>query len=219
MTTYRLHVYDYNYSSWSMRAGVVMRAAGVPFEELRVNLNEQGRAQIKGVSPSGLLPMLEHGNRKIWDSLAIAEYMAETCPDRELWPRDPDARAIARSASCEMHAGFGPMRQLMTMNIRARFPGFARPRDVDANITRIKSLWTELRSSFGQEGDFLCGRFGIVDAMFAPVVMRFRTYDVKLDGLCQTYANAVLGHPAVRGWLELADKDTFEAPHYDYVVD
>ncbi len=219
MPTYRLHVYDYNYSSWSMRAGVVMRAAGVPFDEQRINFNEQGRAQIKQLSPSGLLPLLEHGNRKVWDSLAIGEYMAEECPDQALWPRDGDARAAARSASCEMHAGFMPMRALLTMNIRAHYPAFPRPLDVEANITRIKALWSELRSSFGKGGDFLCGEFGIVDAMFAPVVMRFRTYDVKLEGACKAYANAVLEHSAVRSWLELAKQDTSRVPNYDYLVD
>lgn len=219
MSTYRLHVYDYNYSSWSMRAGVIMRAAGVPFEEVRANLNDAGRTQIKKLSPSGLLPLLEHGNRKIWDSLAIGEYMAEQCPDRELWPRDASARALARSASCEMHAGFTAMRELMTMNIRAHYPGFPRSLAVDGNIARIKALWTELRTTVGKDSDFLCGSFGIVDAMFTPVVMRFRTYDVKLDGVCQAYAEAVIAHPAVKGWLDLAAKDSFSVPHYDYVVD
>ncbi len=218
MPNYRLHVYDYNYSSWSMRAGLIMRASGVKFDEVRAVFSDEGRAQTKQLSPSGLLPMLEHGDRKVWDSLAIGEYMAEECPDRELWPRSGDARAAARSASCEMHSGFTAMRNLMTMNIRGRFPGFARPMDVDANVKRIKTLWTELRTRFGNGDEFLCGHFGIIDAMFAPVVMRFRTYDVKLDGACKAYSEAMLAQPAVRDWLDIAAKEDSTVPQYDYVV-
>lgn len=218
MPSYRLHVYDYNYSSWSMRAGIIMRAAGVPFEELRANLDDKGRAHIKQISPSGLLPMLEHGELKVCDSLAIGEYMAEQCPDAELWPKDSKSRALARSASAEMHSGFAAVRNLMNMNIRARFPGFARSLEVDAQITRIKQLWTDLRARHASQGDFLCGRFGIVDAMFAPVVTRFRTYDVKLTGAPLAYSEAMFEHPAMKGWLAEAEKDTFVVPAYEYVT-
>lgn len=218
MTDYRLHVFDYNYSSWSMRAGVIMRATGKPFTEVRKNLDDAGKLHTQKLSPSGLLPVLEHGALKVWDSLAIGEYMAEQFPDSALWPGDPKVRAVARSASCEMHSGFSALRQLMTMNIRAHYPGFPRSIAVDHDITRIKQLWATLRNEYGQAGDFLCGRFGIVDAMFAPVVMRFRTYDVKLQGVCAAYSEAMLEQPAVRGWLNEADKDTFRVPHYDYVI-
>jgi glutathione S-transferase len=218
MSDYRLHVFDYNYSSWSMRAGIIMRATGAPFDEVRVNLDDGGKQRTKELSPSGLLPMLEHGTLKVWDSLAIGEYMAEQFPALALWPEDPKVRAVARAASCEMHAGFSAIRQLMTMNIRAHFPGFPRPIAVDQEVSRVKQLWTMLRKEHGSQGDFLCGRFGIVDAMFAPVVTRFRTYDVKLEGACAAYSEAMLAQPAVSGWLKEAAKDTYRVPHYDYVV-
>jgi len=219
MADYELFIFDYNYSSWSMRAGVMMRATGLPFRETRLNLDDETRARIGSVSPSKLLPLLAHGSLRIWDSLAIAEYLAEQCPELPLWPRAADARAVARSASAEMHAGFSAMRNAMNMNIRAHYPGYPRTLEVDRNVRRIQELWSELRARFGAGGDYLCGEFGLVDAMFAPVVMRFRTYDVKLTGACEAYARALLGHPAVRGWLEEAERDTFHVAAYDYIVD
>jgi len=218
MAEYELHVLDYNYSSWSMRAGIVMRAAGVPFREARHHLDDAGLEKLRQLSPSALLPLLEHGKVRVWDSLAIAEYVAEQCPDRALWPRDAHARAVARSASAEMHSGFLAMRNSMNMNIRSRFPGFARSPEVDRNVQRVKQLWTDLRTRFGQGGDFLCGEFGIVDAMFAPVVTRFRTYDVALEGACAAYADAVLAHPAVASWLEAALADPFRIERYEYTT-
>ena len=213
-----LHVFDYNYSSWSMRAGVLLRALGAPFRETRLHLDEESIAGLRQLSPSGLLPLLEHGNLRINDSLAIAEYLAELYPDQQLWPADRETRALARAASCEMHAGFSAMRSSMNMNIRARYPGFARSPDVDRDVKRVQQLWTQLRTRFGSQGDFLCGPFGIVDTMFAPVVTRFRTYDVQLPSICADYADALLQHPAVRGWLDEADKDEFRIPKYEYVV-
>jgi glutathione S-transferase len=218
MPRYRLYIFDYNYSSWSMRAGIVLRAAGVPFEEQRINLDDDGRAHSKQLSPSGLLPMLEHDELRVCDSLAIAEYMAERCPDAGLWPSDPSSRALARAASAEMHSGFQALRNVMNMNIRARYPGFARAPEVDGQVSRIKQLWADLRARHASQGDFLCGRFGIVDAMFAPVVTRFRTYDVKLTGVARAYSDAVFAHPAMTGWLAEAEKDTFVVPAYEYVT-
>lgn len=219
MADYELHIFDYNYSSWSMRAGVLLRATRLPFRETRLHLDDATRANIASVSPSKLLPLLVHGERRIWDSLAIAEYLAEQCPEQALWPRDAHARAVARSASAEMHSGFAALRSVMNMNIRARYPGFARPPEVEANIARIKALWSELRGRFGSGGDYLCGEFGIVDAMFAPVVMRFRSYDVKLEGVLAVYADAILNHPAVTGWLDEASRESTRVPAYEYVVD
>ena len=219
MADLKLYVFDYNYSSWSMRAGVLLRASGLPFEEHVLHLDDAARTTIGALSPSKLLPMLEHGPLRVWDSLAIAEYVAELCPDQALWPRDPHARAVARSASAEMHAGFLPLRTLLTMNIRARHPGTPRPPDVEANISRIKQLWTDLRTRFGTGGAFLCGTFGIVDAMYVPVVMRFRTYGVKLDGVCAAYATALLQHPAVQGWLDKAAQETKRVPAYELTRD
>jgi glutathione S-transferase len=217
--SYHLYVIDYNYSSWSMRAGILLRFAGVEFKETRFHLDGPGREQIRKVSGSGLLPLLDHDGLKIWDSLAIAEYLAEQFPEKAFWPKDRATRAIARSASAEMHSGFAAMRNAMGMNIRASYPGFARTPEVDRNVKRVQALWTELRERFGAGGPFLCGEFGIVDAMFAPVVTRFRTYDVKLAGVCADYASAVLAHPAVQGWLERAREDNSSIPDYDLIRD
>jgi glutathione S-transferase len=218
MTAYQLYVLDYNYSSWSMRAGVLMRLVGADFSETQLHLDDAGKAELKRISPTGLAPLLVHGELKIWESLAIAEYLAEQFPDKPLWPRDREARALARAASCEMHAGFGALRQLLTCNIRAHYPGFARPPEVDSQVKRIEALWSELRQRFGRGGEYLCGEFGIVDAMFAPVVTRFRTYDVGLSGASAEYAAAVLRHPAVESWLEKVRADTKHVAAYDYVV-
>jgi glutathione S-transferase len=219
MSEITLNIFDYNYSSWSMRAGVLLRLSGLPFRERRFNLDDATRMNIGRVSSSRLLPAIEHDDLQVWDSLAIAEYVAELVPERALWPRDARARAVARSASAEMHSGFGALRNAMAMNIRAHYPRFPRPLEVERNVARIKELWTQLRRRFGATGDFLCGEFGIVDAMFAPVVTRFRTYDVKLDGVNESYAQAVLSHPAVESWLAEAATDTFHVPAYDYFVD
>ena len=219
MPDLKLYVFDYNYSSWSMRAGVLLRASGLAFDEQPLHLDDATLADIGALSPSKLLPMLEHGTLRVWDSLAISEYVAELCPERDLWPRDAHARAVARAASAEMHAGFVPLRGQFPMNIRARFPGSPRPPDVERNVARIKQLWSDLRARFGAGGDFLCGAFGIVDAMYVPVLMRFRTYGVRLDGVCAAYADALLRHPAVQGWLEQAEREAQRVPAYEYTRD
>jgi glutathione S-transferase len=218
MAAYELYVLDYNYSSWSMRAGVLMRLSGAEFKERTFHLDDAGRAQLRQVSPSGLLPLLQHGDVRVWDSLAIAEYLAEQFPEQPFWPRDPAARALARSASCEMHSGFAALRSTMAMNIRARHPGFARTPDAERCVRRIAALWAELRERFGGEGDYLCGPFGIIDAMYAPVVMRFRTYGVKLDATCTRYSEAVTTHPAVASWIARALGEDTRIPDYEYFV-
>jgi glutathione S-transferase len=217
MALFQLHILDYNYSSWSMRAGVLLRLCGADFSETPCSAPQLDNAELLRVSPSGLLPVLVHGDLKVWDSLAIAEYLAEEFPALALWPRDRVARALARSASCEMHSGFTALRQQLPMNIRAHYPGFARSLDADTQVKRVQALWSELRARCGQPGDYLCGDFGIVDAMFAPVVMRFRSYDVRLDGVCAAYADAVVHHPAVLGWLEKVRSDTVSRPAFEYV--
>ncbi|MDB4971774.1 MAG: Glutathione S-transferase [Myxococcaceae bacterium] len=218
MDELELTIFDYNYSSWSMRAGVLLRATGLPFREAFHSL-EAERAQVGDFSPSGLVPVLRHGRLQIWDSLAIAEYLAELCPEQPLWPREREARAIARAASAEMHSGFMALRSAMPMNIRARYAQCPRSPEVERNVARIKALWRELRARFGQGGPFLCGELGIVDAMFVPVVMRFRSYAVKLDATCEAYAEALLAHPAVQGWLARAAAETTRVAAYEYRTD
>lgn len=191
-----------NYSSWSMRPWLLMRQTGIPFEEIRIPLYVPGsEIELAKWSPSSKVPALHDGNIRVWDSLAICEYLAERFPDRQLWPADAAARAVARSVSAEMHAGFGALREHMSMNIRARHPGQGRTPECLADIARILAIWTDCRARHSQDGDFLFGRFGIADAMFAPVVLRFQTYGVALEGAAGAYARAILALPALQEWV------------------
>ena len=198
-----------NYSSWSMRPWLVLRQAEISFKEVRIPLYwAESAAQLTAWSPSGKVPALHDGNIKVWDSLAICEYLHERFPEHGLWPADAAARAVARSVSAEMHAGFGALREAMSMNIRARYPGKGRTPESLADIARILAIWTECRARFGLGGDFLFGRFSIADAMYAPVVLRFQTYGVELEGAARVYADAVLALPALQGWVADAEAET-----------
>jgi glutathione S-transferase len=202
MSPLTLIIGNKNYSSWSMRPWLVLRQAGIPFDEVRIPLYCPGsEAELAKWSPSGKVPALHDGDVKVWDSLAICEYLAERFPDKQLWPADAAARAVARSVSAEMHADFGALREHMSMNIRARYPGQGRTPECLADVEHILSIWTDCRARFGDGGDFLFGRFGIADAMFAPVVLRFQTYGVALTGAARDYAEAVLALPAVLAWV------------------
>jgi glutathione S-transferase len=215
----RLVIYDRNYSSWSMRAGLALRLTGAAFTEVAYQTaapDEQ--AELKRRSPTGLYPLLEHGDVCVWDSLAIIEYLAELFPDAGLWPKEREARAHARSVSAEMHSGFLAVRQQMPMNIRARYASFPRQPELGAHFARLKELWAECRERFGQGGDFLFGGFGAADCMFAPIVMRMRTYDVGLDAGSEAYARAVEAHPVVRDWIEGAQAEGYRNEKYDLVT-
>jgi glutathione S-transferase len=206
-----------NYSSWSMRPGVLMRAKEIDFDELQIPLRRPGSVEQKlRYSPAGKVPVLVVGELKIWESMAIMEYLAERFPDRELWPADEQARAVARGVSAEMHAGFEALRTLMPMNCRARRSGRESEPGVDADIERIGGLWRDCRSRFGHDGDYLFGQFGIADAMFAPVAARFQTYGVKLGGVESAYAGAVLAHPAVVEWMAAAQDEPWTIPEYEF---
>jgi glutathione S-transferase len=194
-----------NYSSWSMRPWVLMKQLGIAFEEkkLRFHSNEWD-AEIERWSPSRLVPVLWRGDQSVWDSLAIAEALNEWHPDKGVWPKDAAARAFARSAAAEMHSGFRDLRGSMPMNIRASHPGKGMSPAVQANIDRIEKLWAEARSRFGAGGPFLFGAFSAADAMYAPVVTRFRTYAVTLRPDSTRYCEAVLAAPGVRAWIDSA---------------
>ena len=197
-----------NYSSWSMRPWVALSAFGIPFNEVRVLLDESDTAErIADYSGAGRVPVLLAGDMTIWDSLAICEYLAEQFPDLHLWPRDVAARAMARSVCAEMHAGFSGLRSAMSMNIRASFPGRGRSAEAQGDIGRICEIWEECLSRFGHH-QFLFGPFSIADAFFAPVVMRFRTYGVPLAPALQAYCERMQAHPAVARWVREALAET-----------
>ncbi len=194
-----------NLSSWSLRPWLAMKQTGVPFEEILIQLDERATDEkIARFSPSGFVPVLLDGETTVWDSLAICEYVAERFPEAGLWPSGTGARAMARSASAEMHSGFAALRRHLSLECRAFYPGFEVPPEARADIRRIVALWAECRDRYGEGGDMLFGRFSIADAMYAPVVLRFATYDVKLEGAAADYAEAVKALPALQAWLEAA---------------
>jgi glutathione S-transferase len=194
-----------NYSSWSMRPWVLMKQLGIPFEEKKLRFHSsEWDAQIERWSPSRLVPVLWRGEQSVWDSLAIMETLAEWHPDKGVWPREDAARAFARSIAAEMHSGFRDLRGKMPMNIRASHPGKGMTPEVKANIDRIEGLWNEARKRFGAGGPFLFGAFSAADAMYAPVVMRFKTYDVSLGHEAARYCEAMRAAPGVRAWIDEA---------------
>lgn len=209
MPDYTLVIGNKNYSSWSLRPWLLMRQAGLPFRELRIPLyTPEAKALIRKYSPSGRVPCLLDGEMTIWDSLAISEYLAERHPGLQLWPIDSAARALARSASAEMHSGFQSLRANMSMNCRGHFPGRGRTVEVAGEIDRVQRLWADCRGKHGQAGPFLFGRFSIADAMYAPVVLRFRTYAVQLHPVCHEYADAIFALPALQQWVAEACAET-----------
>ncbi len=204
MADLTLVIGDKNLSSWSLRPWVALTHAGIPFKEEKILLDRpESRAQLRRLSPSGLVPFLRHGEVTVWDSLAILEYVNEQFPDAGLLPDDPAARAHARSLAAEMHSGFGNLRTVWPMNFVRRDLSFLTAGGVQRDIDRIGALWTEARETFGvaAEGPFLYGRFSIADAMYAPVASRFRTYGpVDLPAPAQAWAEMIMETPAMRAW-------------------
>jgi glutathione S-transferase len=198
-----------NYSSWSMRPWVLLRQAQIPFQEVQLKFDQDTKVVgIEKYSAARKVPVLLVDGEPVWDTLAICETVAELFPQKHLWPEDERARRVARSACAEMHSGFQALRGKMPMNIRGRHPGKGMTPESRKDIDRVIALWTECRNRFGGAGNFLFGRFSIPDAFYAPVVMRFRTYDVELPPLAQAYCEAVRSLAAVREWVEAALRET-----------
>lgn len=212
-TGYRLVIGNLNTSSWSLRPWLAMKHFAIPFEEIRINLRSEDRKdKIFAHSPSGKVPALYAGGVMIWDSLAIVEYLAEQHPERGFWPKDAEARAIARSAAAEMHSGFAALRQVCPMDFVSIKPMDSFDETVDLNIRRIISLWQDCRSRFGGRGDFLFSDFSIADAMYAPVASRLKTYVRDLaefgdDGTAAAYIDAIFALPAMQAWGEGAREE------------
>lgn len=208
MAQFTLIIGNKNYSSWSLRPWLALKQAGVEFAEVRIPLGTATTKQeILQYSPAGKVPVLCHGTLTVWESLAICEYLAECFPSARLWPQEQLARALARSISAEMHAGFQHLRQHMTMNCRARLPGKGMEPGVAEDIQRITTIWRDCRQRFGANGDMLFGHFTIADAMFAPVVSRFMTYGVQLDSVTAAYVNAIWSLPAMQAWVMAASSE------------
>jgi glutathione S-transferase len=203
----RLVIGNKNYSSWSLRPWIALRAFDLPFTEEVVFLDKPDtQERIRRFNPAGKVPCLVDGAVTVWDSLAILEYLAEKQP--KLWPADAAQRARARSVAAEMHSGFPALRNGMSMNVRHRFPGKGRSPDVDAEIQRIETIWKDAKP-------FLFGAFCAADAMYAPVVLRFRTYEPPLSKGSRAYMDAMLALPAMKEWIAAAEREGNAIPKYD----
>jgi glutathione S-transferase len=204
-----------NYGAWSLRGWLLCKLAGLEFDEQPVGSDDPStRAELLLLSPSFLVPCLTHDGIKVWDTLAIAQYLNETMPDAGLLPKDKVARAHCRSICGEMHSGFSNMRSALPMNLKAHHPDFKVWAGAQADIDRIIDIWRESLANSG--GPFLFGeRPGMADAMFAPVVTRFLTYDVKLDSECAAYCEAIMALPAMKEWIAGAKAEPDEVVELD----
>jgi glutathione S-transferase len=216
MADLTLIVGNKNYSSWSLRPFVALKQVGAHFDEVVIPLRHPDTAaRILHYSPAGRVPILRHGDITVWESLAICEYLAETFPAAELWPSDRAARAAARAVSAEMHAGFAALREACPMNIRAEKPPRTFKPAVARDIERIQEIWRDCRARFGDGGPFLFGKPGNADAMYAPVVTRFRTYGVKLDDVSAAYADAMWSLPSMQEWIEASRREPWSLEDSD----
>lgn len=204
------------YSSWSLRGWLVVRQAGITFDEIVVPLRQpETRPTILKYSPSGKVPALNGPDGPVWDSLAIAEYLAERVPAAGLWPADRAARAVARSICAEMHAGFAALRSAWPMNLRRYRRPSSPSDDVAADIARILAVWRDCRARYGSDGPYLFGRWSAADAFYAPVVSRFLSYDADLDDIGKAYVEAVFEHEWMRQWRAAAAEETWTVPGID----
>jgi glutathione S-transferase len=218
MADFHIYIGYRTLSSWSLRGWLAVKKSGVAFEETLLRYRTfEGKTRLNQLSPTSKVPLLVHKRDgkeiKVWDSLAICEYVAEVVPSAKLWPEDPAARAYARSISAEMHSGFRPLREHLNMALLERHPNPNNPQ-ANADIARIEKMWRECREMWGKSGGgpYLFGHFTGADAMYAPVATRFRTYGVKLGATAQAYCEAILADPAMREWEDKARKDAPPEP-------
>ena len=218
--TLKLVIGNKNYSSWSMRPWLALRANGIAFEEIFVPLytdDKADKARLLSFSASGKVPALIDGDVTIWDSLAIIEYLAERFPEARLWPDDRAQRAHARAISAEMHSGFVALRNECGMNLHRPIRALALSQDAQANVARIQEIWIACRERYGERGTFLFGAFGAADAMFAPVVHRFRTYAIPVAPKAQAYMETMMALPAFAEWTEAALAETLVIERFEAV--
>jgi glutathione S-transferase len=203
-----------NYSSWSFRPWLAMKVAGIAFDETVISLEAKDfKARVMAVSGAGKVPVLIDGEIRVWESLAILEYLAEKFPAASLWPKDAAARAQARAVAAEMHAGFVSLRRLLPMNVWRP----VKPRALDdgskTDVARIEAIWRDCRARYGAAGPFLFGTFGAADAMYAPVVWRFHTYAVEVSDAARAYMAAMMALPAWREWRDAAQREPWVLEH------
>jgi glutathione S-transferase len=201
-----------NYSSWSLRPWLALKVAGIAFEETVISLEAPDfKARVSALSGAGRVPVLIDGDVRVWESLAILEYLAEKFPAAGLWPKEAGARAQARAIASEMHAGFLPLRRHLPMNVARPVKPRALDDSAAADVARIDAIWSECRAKFG--GPFLFGPFGAADAMYAPVVWRFHTYAVEVSAAARAYMRAIMALPAWGEWRDAARREPWVLPH------
>jgi glutathione S-transferase len=217
--TLKLVIGNKNYSSWSMRPWVAMRASGIDFEEVFVPLytGDADKKRIIAYTRSGKVPVLVDDDVTVWDSLAIIEYLAERFPEAGLWPVDLAQRAHARSISAEMHSGFAALRNECGMNLHRPVGAIALSPGALADIARVVQIWTECGERYGASGSFLFGRFSGADAMFAPVVHRFRTYAVEVTPAARKYMDTMIALPAFQEWTRAGLDETLVIEKFESV--
>lgn len=205
------------HSSWSLRPWLLMKAFGLPFEEVLIPFTDpidtpEWKAEVRRYSPAAKVPALVDGDVVVWESIAIIDYLADTHPDLAIWPENRAARAMARSIAAEMHAGFQALRRACVMNLGKRYAHRDRGAAVARDVARVLEIWREARERFGTGGPFLFGAFTAADAMYAPVVTRFETYSIPVDRHARAYMDAVLGHPAFQEWRDAALEEPWIVP-------
>ena len=209
MSTLSLTIANYNYSSWSLRPWLFIQHHQIPVEVVRLTLfSDEMREELSNKFSNFKVPVLQEGDIEIWDSLAILEYLHEYSADINGWPKAKKARAVARSICAEMHSSFSRVRRELPMNCRKSFPGFPHSEGVLKDVKRIEDIWTYCRSEFGADGPWLFGDFSIADCMYAPVMLRFRSYEIFLNNVCTEYCATLLNHPAITQWVKLAKHET-----------
>ncbi|TKC78948.1 glutathione S-transferase family protein [Trinickia terrae] len=215
MSKATLTISSRNYSSWSLRGWLLTKFSGLPFDEIVIPIDAPGvRAEILLLSPSILVPCLQHDGIKVWDTLAIAEYLNEVCPQAGLLPEDRAARAHCRAICGEMHSGFSALRGALPMNLKAHFPGFKVWSRAQGDIERVMEIWRDCLARYG--GPFLFGEHACeADAMYAPVVTRFITYDVPLSGEIAQFCARIVELPEMKAWIEAAQAETEEIDELD----
>jgi glutathione S-transferase len=206
------------YSSWSLRPWILLAHFHIPFEEIQIPMNApETRARMLEHSPTGRVPALRDGAVEVWESLAIIEYIAEKYSEKAIWPRAKAARAHARSLASEMHAGFSALRNHCPTQFLRPVHRRDLTADVEADVKRIEAAWAQARKAFGKAGPFLFGRFSAADAMFAPVVNRFHTYDIPVSTATRAYMDAIRNLPAWKAWIADAEGEPWRIPYYEAV--
>jgi len=210
-----LYIGNKNYSSWSLRPWLLMKHFAIPFNEHPVSVSGAAyNPKLKALAGNARVPCLHENGFQVWESIAIAEFLAEHHP--MMWPADAKARARARSVSAEMHAGFTSLRTAMPMNLKLKLKGKPASPEVQRDIDRIVEIWQEARTHFATtDGPWLFGRFSVADAMYAPIAWRFHVYNVPLPGLAAAYRDALLAHPAMLEWYEAGIRESEAHAHYD----